>query len=126
MSEPFDSYASGLLAKFNSYAAWPPNAKLRLGDIGVLADKVFGYKGNLAMMGIRFGSQVSEPIDLDHSSGCSMDMSTGLSGQARVPNSPGYTAVARIGLTSSGSFVFQATGCREHEVTNKLKLAELL
>jgi hypothetical protein len=70
MSSSVDYYANGIYNKFQHHAAWPPNTKLRLGDIGTLEGHLFQYRSNLKTMGIHFGTNPpSYPGDLNHSSG---------------------------------------------------------
>jgi hypothetical protein len=121
MSNPVTSYTNALVAKFDRYAAWPPNTKLRLGDIGILEGNLFRYRSNLETFGIQFGHFAGPLGTLEHSSGFTMEVNSELGGQAVA--GPVNTAKAKLSFSKGGAFVFQATGSRNYEINNKVQLA---
>lgn len=125
MSSSVDSYANSMYDKFKPYyAAWPPNTPLRLGDIGTFQGKLFQYRSNLETMGVRFGiNPPSVPIDQTHSSGYKFELNQSISAQAKAA---GIKAQAKLSFDSSGAFVFEAMNCVQHEIADKLRLAEEL
>lgn len=126
MSSPADSYANAILSKFHRYATWPPNGKLRLGDIGILEDKLFHYRSNLETIGIHFECVIRAPITLSHSSESTIALNARVAGQAMAVGAVDTEARFDLSFASSGAFVFQAVKCREHEITDKLTLANEL
>lgn len=126
MSSSADSYSNGIYKLCHARrAAWPPNTKLRLGDIGLLEGNLFQYRTNLDSMGIYIESNRPGYLldEMNHSSGYNYKLNASISGQAIAAGSVGMGAEAEISFDSSGAFVFQAIGCREYEIANKDKLA---
>jgi hypothetical protein len=122
MSNPVTSYTDAVVAKFKRYAAWPPNAKLRLGDIGILENNLFRYRSNLEFFGIKFKYWDGPSDNVNHSSGFDMKFSGKLGGQAEV--AAPVSTNASLSFSKRGAFVFQATGCRDSEIDDKLRLSE--
>jgi hypothetical protein len=123
MPNPVSSYVNSILKKFEQYATWPPNSRIRLGDIGILEGNRFRYRANIETMGIKFTFHSNPTIDFDHSSGFNIAPSVHVAGEAKIAEPINGKAKAQASFDSSGAFVLQAAGIRAYEIDDKLKLA---
>jgi hypothetical protein len=124
MDHPFESYSEGIRNKYPRYAAWPPNIKLKVGDIGVLEGELFQYRSTLGAMGVRFTTRGYSPKD-DRYVYSGYSFTAELAANADAIPGVG-TASAKLGFASKGSYVFEASGCSEDEIEDKIALANQL
>ena len=109
-------YTTEIRDKFGYLATWAPNFPLRLGDVGLVEDRVFTPVTTLSRLGIKFESrEPGSASDSEHSSAGSVTMTFKASGQAPATGSLLSTAEAGITIEfrTENSVVFQAAGCRE-------------
>jgi hypothetical protein len=112
-----ERYVKSIRKKFDHFATWFPDEKLRLGDVGEVKDGRFYVKTSLERLKIKFDERLGHGGgDWDHSSGS--DVSVDLTGKAEVsvPGAPSAAATVRFGAT--GAFIFQAIGCRTSVIEN--------
>ena len=113
----YKKYLKGIHAKFGHFAAWLPDEKLRLGDVGLLDKQGFALKTTLHDLKITFtvrSGDEGEGGDLYHSSGATT--SVDFAGEAKVAGAPAGAATVTLGGT--GAFLFQALGCTTSLIAN--------
>jgi hypothetical protein len=120
MSGAAQVYTKEMFTHFKKQAAWFPNSKVGLGDVGALQGGMFEFKRSATQTKLRFDTKpLGSEIDLSHASGYTINHGAGTTATA-----PGYQFAFTLNFKSSGSFLFQATGCVEHEIDDKLKLSD--
>jgi hypothetical protein len=128
MTSPANIYAKGIKTKFvNYWAAWLPNTRYNLGDIGVLNGYLFEKKCNLKDLEIDFATEKREessPLDYVSESGVNIDIK--MSGQTSraIPSIPEAKAGIGISFSSKGAFIIQAENTYESIISNPLELEQ--
>ena len=126
MPTPADLYIEGIRKKLkNYYAAWLPNEKLRLGDVGVLRGKLFTRVTSLADLGITFAERPDAdptPIDYVSESGVSMYFKGAGEVNTNLPNVPEGKAGVGVEFSREGAFVLKAPESYEPSIENIAQL----
>lgn len=122
MTSPAELYVNGIKRKLNNYyAAWLPNEKLKLGDIGVLQGNFFRRITKLEDLGIAFEERPdadSTPIDYVSENG--VDILVKASGEinTQIPNIPEAKAGIAVEFSQQGAFIIQAAESYEPTIEN--------
>lgn len=105
------------------YAAWPPNAPLKLGDFGYLNGAVFQRKSHLSTYGIEWKTRRGTG-ESTYSLTSGFGTNVTLLGKGDV--APGgitlAKALAEVSFSSAGSVFFNAAGCTVDEIENEIEL----
>src|SRR5271155_5232220 len=79
-------YAREMYEKFGYFATWLPNARLRLGDIGIVRQHVFEPISSLEKLSIAFViDRDRQSADLDYTSSDAVSIETKVSGAVHDP-----------------------------------------
>lgn len=128
MSTPAELYISGIKKKLkNYYAAWLPNEKLKLGDVGVLNGNLFNRVTSLAALGISFAERPdpdSTPIDYVSESGVAMFLKAVGEVNTSIPNVPQGKAGIGVEFSQEGAFILKAPESYEPSIENIIKLEQ--
>jgi hypothetical protein len=123
---PAELYVNGIKKKLCLYhAAWLPNTKLRLGDVGVLKDNFFQPVCNLKDMNIAFQELPdNSPSNLDIVSDQGVSITFKAAGQTNssVPNVPTAEAGVAVEFGSQGAFLIQASDVFQPSIADIAKL----
>jgi hypothetical protein len=100
-------YTREMHDEFGSFACWPPNETLALGDVGILRRDSFEKKTNLADLGVEFtATDPGEPADLEYSSAGEVE----LTGRAEV-RAGGPPLSFEVTFGRKGAIFFRAVCC---------------
>jgi hypothetical protein len=125
---PAELYVNGVKDKLALYhAAWLPNVKLDLGDIGVLKNDFFEPVRNLNDIGIVFQERPdNSPSTLDIVSDEGVSITFKLAGQTnpQVPNVPAADAGVSVEFGSKGAFLIQASDVFQPSICDVAKLQD--
>jgi hypothetical protein len=123
---PADLYINGIKKKLkNYYAAWLPNEKLRLGDVGILDGNMFTRVTSLGALGVPFterADQASTPIDYVSEAGVSLFFKMAGEMNPTFPSLPTEKAGIAVNFNQSGAFLFKAVDSYEPCIENIAKL----
>jgi hypothetical protein len=123
---PAELYVNGIKKKLALYhAAWLPNAKFHLGDVGELNDNFFQSVRNLKDMNIAFQELPdNSPSNLDIVSDQGVSITFKATGQTNpsLPNVPNAEAGIAIEFGSVGAFLIQASDVFESSIADIAKL----
>ena len=79
MANVSDNYVKLLFQRYRHFAAWLPNTKVMLGDVGVVNGKYFNRKTSLANLGVTFAMRTGDkPLTFND------DLTSGLQMQAKA------------------------------------------
>jgi hypothetical protein len=128
MPTPAEIYIDGVKRKLkNYYAAWLPNEKLKLGDIGILDGNLFTRLTSLADLGIAFAERKdpdSTPIDYVSESGVSIFLKAIGEVNPNLPNVPETKAGLSVEFSQEGAFIFKAPQSYEPSIENIVQLEQ--
>jgi hypothetical protein len=128
MSTPADLYINGIKKKLKNYhAAWLPNEKLKLGDVGVLKNALFTRVTSLADLGISFAERPdkdSTPIDYVSESGVAIFLKAAGEVNTSIPNVPQGKAGVGVEFSQEGAFILKAPDSYEPSIENIVKLEQ--
>ena len=126
--DPAELYVNGVKDKLALYhAAWLPNVKLDLGDLGVLKNKFFEPVRNLKEIGIGFQERPdNSPSTLDIVSDEGVSVTFKLAGQTnpKVPHVPTADAGVAVEFGSQGAFLIQASEAFQPPFSDVAKLQD--
>lgn len=109
-------YTSELRERFGYLATWAPNVTLRLGDVGVIDNRIFTPVTTLERLGIAFDARISDGVaDYEYVSSDSVTISYKAAGQTPAVGSLLSAAEAGISIRfgAENAVVFHASRCRE-------------
>jgi hypothetical protein len=120
-------YTSELRDKFGYLATWAPNVSVRLGDVGIIENRVFTLATTLERLGIHFDKRDSDGVaDYEHVSSSSVSISQKAAGQ--VPAAGSVLSAAQAGISirfgAENAVVFYAGECRESAIIGLDELAK--
>jgi len=123
-----DRYVKLLYQRYQHFAAWLPNTKVLLGDVGEVNGKYFKRKTSLNALGVEFATRRGAK-----SMSFNDDLTSGLRVQAAAAGEPiagvlpplGRTGVS-IEFTSQGAFLFHAADCYIDEIEDKVAVGKAL
>jgi len=126
MKNVYDSYVQGLYQRYGYLAAWLPNTRVALGDVGVLEGKLFKRKTSLGALGVKFKVRPGDKPLLFND-----DTKSGfkIKPKAAVVTGPGLPveeAGLSIDFTSEGAFLFHAMDCYVDEIEDKVTIGKTL
>lgn len=128
MNSLAELYTDGIKKKLNTcWAAWLPNEKYYLGDIGILCRNQFLKHCSLVNLQINFEEVKSEKHgSIDYVSESSVEISFKTAGQinSNFQSIPKAKAGVRIGFGSEGAFVVEIPQTNISSVSNLLSLQE--
>jgi hypothetical protein len=121
-------YTNELKRELGFLAAWPPGARIALGDIGTInEDNVFVRASSLESFGILFReTSASEGIQtFQFASAGAVEIGVKLAGQTSplVPNVPQASAGLGIRFTREYATAFRAEGVRQTRIDDQVTLA---
>jgi hypothetical protein len=128
MISPADIYANGIKRKLeNHFAAWTPDTKIELGDVGTLHGNFFTPISNLreSEIGIQFDERpdtTSAPLEIQSSSGVNMTFQGSGDAETILPNVPRGEVGVGIEFGHEGAFVFEAPETFAPDIKNMLRL----
>lgn len=105
------------------YAAWPPNAPLRLGDFGYVRDGVFDRKSNLVTFGMHWKARKGDgeaSYSLTSASGTQVRLLA--RGELEPGGVPVAKARAEVSFAAADAVFFNAAGCTVGEVEDQIAL----
>jgi hypothetical protein len=122
------TYLKQMHQRFEFLATWLPNAKLELGDVGVLDGEAFRQMATLKELGVPFITrQGKAPLDLSYTSASGVALSIKAKGKAAVGTTlPLAKAGVAIKFNKQGAFVFQIARSTVHEIENKAAVGEAI
>jgi hypothetical protein len=128
MANVSDQYVKLLFHRYRHFAAWLPNTKVLLGDVGVVEGKYFKRKTSLAALGVKFATRTGDkPLVFND------DLTSGLQVHAKAAGEvaagtelPLANAGVSIDFTSEGAFLFHAVNCFNDEIEDKATLGRSL
>lgn len=124
------SYCRTLQKQFRDmYAAWPPNAPLRLGDFGYLQGPVFSRKSNLASLKLtgwktRSGRSAASTYTCSTASGTEVKFHA--KGEANPGGVPLAKATAEVKFSRGEAVFFNAAGCVLEEIEDQVGLGRTI
>jgi hypothetical protein len=127
MPNGHQQYTNEMYQKFGYLATWAPNVILKLGDVGVLRDRIFERETTLAELGIPFTTRSdSSPADYEYVS--SNTASIKLKAAGEIPSIGSLLSQADAGISISfeeaDAIVFQALHCEITSVLGQDKLGK--
>jgi hypothetical protein len=128
MTSVGDNYVKLMYQRYKHFAAWLPNTKVQLGDVGVVEGKYFKQMTTLKLLGVSFKKRIGgKPLVFND------DLTGGM--QVRVKASGEISAgtalsVAQAGVSiefaNEGAFLFHAVGCYADEIEDKAAVGQAL
>ncbi len=124
MEEAGRLYLREIYKRFSYLAAWLPNTKLKLGDVGMQQGEKFKQMTSLKELGVPFKVRKgTSSIDFTYTSKSGVSAQTKLAGEAGAgANLPLAKAGISIQFSKEGAFLFQAVGCIVNEIEDKYEL----
>lgn len=126
MAELVELYSKGVKRKLKNYwAAWLPNTRISVGDIGTLNGYLFEKATSLRELNLKYHAEPDgdpSPLDLTSESGVA------LSFKAAGETSPSFAHVGsgdaglKIDFGSEGAFILQSPETRDSEIGDRLNL----
>ena len=128
MANVSDRYVKLLYQRYQHFAAWLPNTKVLLGDVGEVDGKYFKRRTSLNALGVKFATRRGgKPMAFND------DLTSGLRvGAAAASDTVGGAAalLGRTGVsiefTSQGAFLFHAVDCYADEIEDKVAVGKAL
>jgi len=128
MATPEELYVDGIKKRFRNYfAAWLPDEKLKLGDVGILNGNIFIRTSNIldSSLGFQFIEREDldpSPIDVVSESGVSMVVKAAGEVSRFMPNIPAADAGVAIEFASQGAFILKSPAVYQPSIENIEKL----
>jgi hypothetical protein len=128
MAKVSDIYVKLLYQRYKHFAAWLPNAKVRLGDVGVVAGKYFKRKTTLKALKVPFATRAGDkPLTFNDDLTAGLEVHAKAAGQAAAGTAlPLAQAGVSIDFTREGAFLFHAVDCYTDEIEDKAAVGEAL
>jgi len=126
MASPAELYIKGVRAKTKYYAAWLPNAILKLGDIGILeGGTYFIPQTNLMNLGVNFSViQGDSPMSFDLQSDRGVQTTNKIAGSIdpKAPNIPQAQAGVAVDFSATGAFIIKAPNTTQSIISDIVSL----
>lgn len=128
MPEVSSIYVKEIYKRFEYLAAWLPNTKLKLGDVGFQKGGNFKRMTSLKELGLSFKVRSGKnPIDFSYTSQSGIFIKTKLAGEIIAGTTlPLNKAGLLINFSREGAFLFHANKCLVDEVEDRTSLGETL
>lgn len=125
MPNVHQQYTNEMYQKFGYLATWTPNVILKLGDVGVLRDRIFELETTLSELGIPFNVRSdSSPADYEYISSSAVSIKLKAAGE--IPSTGSLLSQTDAGISISfeeaDSIVFQALGSEVTSILGQDKL----
>lgn len=121
MSSPASNYQKEMHNNLEFFATWLPATRIQLGDFGTFEAGSFRTVGTLEELGIKYGSsEKGTPYSLSYSAGTERTVGGTAEASSTVPI---VSSQVSIRFTKAGGYVFEATGVRNVELTDRMALA---
>lgn len=119
-------YTREMYDNFKLRAAWPPNAVIRLGDVGTMetGDR-FDYVTNLTALGIAFAEDPPGPVaGYEHATRGAVSLTFKGKGQAPVTGSALAAAHAgvKVDFSQENAVYFRAESARIHRIADQVEV----
>jgi hypothetical protein len=130
MTTPADLYIDGIKKKLkNHWAAWLPNEKLKLGDVGILEGRLFTRVTSLSGLSIPFKERPdtdATPMDYVSESGVTMYFKAAGEVNTNLPSVPQAKAGVGVDFSASGAFVFKAPESFEPTIEDVVQIEKAI
>jgi len=121
MSSPVSNYQKEMHNNLGFFATWLPAAQIQLGDFGTFEAGRFRRVGTLKELEINFeSSEKGKPQSLSYSAATERTVGGAAEASSTVPV---VSSQISIRFTKAGGYVFEATGVRSVELTDRIALA---
>lgn len=126
MAKVSDNYVKLLYQRYKHFAAWLPNAKIQLGDVGVVEGKYFKRLTTLNSLGIHFSTREGEtPLVFNDDLTAGLNMQTKAAGEVAAGLAiPLASAGISVDFECEGAFLFHAAECYIDEIEDKATVKE--
>lgn len=125
MTSAYLLYAEEMYKHFGYLATWAPNVSLKLGDVGIIKDRVFERVATLDSKGITFGARPN-PNEADYEYTSANGVTVKIKGAGEVPDAGSVISKADAGISYAfqreNAIVFQAMRCRETSILDQSSL----
>jgi hypothetical protein len=126
MSTAAEYYCRALHKHFSLLGTWLPNARMSLGDVGILDRGIFQRFTSLGKLGANMRIRKGlTPAVFSFSSEMTAAVRSSASGSI-VPGHPLGRAQVDLKFASQGGFMFQAIDCYRDEIDDKAGLAKVI
>jgi hypothetical protein len=117
-------YVKSIYERFSYLATWLPNAKLKLGDVGIREGEYFKRMSSLKVLGVSFKVRSGTSYaDFTYTSQSGVKLKTKAAGEMIAGTTlPNAQAGLLIDFSKEGAFLFQAMGCLVDEIEDKIGL----
>lgn len=121
MSNSVSNYQKEMHNNLGFFATWLPAAQIQLGDFGTFEAGRFRRVGTLKELGINHdSSQKGRPQNLSYSAATERTVGGAAEASSTVPIASSQISIR---FTKAGGYVFEATGVRSVELTDRMALA---
>jgi hypothetical protein len=128
MASASDRYVKLLYQRYKYFAAWLPNTKVLLGDVGVVEGKYFKRKTSLAALGLKFATRAGDkPLVFNDDLTSGLQLHAKAAGEVAAGTAlPLAKAGGSIDFASEGAFLFHAMNCYADEIEDMATLGKVL
>ena len=124
-------YTDEIHDQFSYWATWLPASRIRLGDLGLVRNRVFSPQTSLADLGVSFETQRSEVLNLQHATRDSVRATFQSAAASQIiPQIPQGKAGVELAFSKTGGIVFVVKDGRQRRIRNLdaigLKLLEFI
>jgi hypothetical protein len=128
MANVSDNYVRLLYKRYELFAAWLPNTKVQLGDVGVIEGKYFRRVTTLGSLGVGFKVRVgSMPLAFNDNLTAGLQVHVNAEGGVAAGAAPPLAeGCVSIQFAGEGAFLFHAFNCYTDEVEDKVAVGNAL
>jgi hypothetical protein len=128
MANVSDRYVKLLYQRYKHFAAWLPNTKMLLGDVGVVEGKYFRRKTSLKALGVKFATRTGDkPLAFSDDLTLGLQVHAKAAGEVALGTAlPLAQAGVSIDFASEGAFLFHAMNCYADEIEDKAAVGKAL
>ena len=121
-------YVNEMYDRFTYLAAWLPNSKLKLGDVGIQDGGAFKRMTTLKKLGVPFNVRVGKnPVDFSYTSQSGISVKAKLAGELAAGTTlPLGKAGIVVEFSKEGAFLFQAVGCLVDEFEDRAAVGKTI
>lgn len=120
MSTPVHRYTEEVHGQFSYWATWLPTSRIRLGDLGLIQNRVFDPQTSLTALGVPFEvTDGSDSLNLQYATrnGVETTFQASASNQL-IPQVPQGKAGVEVAFTTSNGLVFVVKDGRETRIAD--------
>jgi hypothetical protein len=128
MANVSDNYVKLLYQRYKHFAAWLPNTKVQLGDVGVIEGKYFKQITTLKLLEVDFATRVGDkPLAFNDDLTAGMQVQAKAAGEVAAGTAlPIAQAGVSIDFANEGGFLFHAVNCYADEIEDKAAVGQAL